>query len=438
MKVKVMSKMISKNIKSKLKLLLILITMILTIGTIILISKENIKKLHGEVEQTTLATQEDDLIDLNIEIKEETTSSYKCLLIFVSNDRNNKIKSIEYPQEAERETYKINVNDKIGKEKIAIDYELMKTDLIKIFKVKTQEDQEIEIKTAYNINFDLNDGSGNVINQTFLTGMEHKINYAPSRTGHNLLGWYTKSSGGEKVSVLLKKTNLENTTLFAHWQIWTHTVHYDSNKGTGAPADQTKIYGQTLKLSNTQPTRLGYNFVNWNTKANGTGISYSPGSNYVAEQNGGTVTLYAQWKSTATANIVGYYAYPANKYSNITYGENYFNFDITCLKGYEKLNIPINGLLVGHNYKLSFTRYYEGTFNPSIYNFGCKMNPSIISQTSSKVKNLSFNSRTTGTVQGSFIFNATSSTMYWVWDLSDLKDGKLGKIRLSNISIEIQ
>ena len=314
----------------------------------------------------------------------------------------------------------------------------MKSDLIKIFKVTTEDDQEIEIKTAYNIYFDLNDGSGNVIKQTFLEGMEHKITYAPSRTGYNLLGWYTQASEGEKVSVLLKNTKLENTTLFAHWQIWTHKIHYDSNKGTGAPADQTKIYGQALKLSNTQPTRLGYNFINWNTKANGTGISYSPESNYIAEQNGGTVTLYAQWKSTAIANIVGYYAYPANKYSNITYGEDYFNFDIKCVNGCEKLNIPINGLIVGNNYKISFTRYYEGGFNNNSSNFGCKMSSSIISQTISKIKDLSFNSITTGTIQGSFSFYASSSTMYWVWDLSRLKDKELGRIRLYNILIEKQ
>lgn len=56
----------------------------------------------------------------------------------------------------------------------------------------------------------------------------------------------------------------------------------------------------------------------------------------------------------------------------------------------------------------------------------------------SKLNNLSFNSITTGTVQGSFTFNACSSTMYWVWDLSRVKDGQLEKIRLSNILIEIQ
>ena len=82
MKVKVISRMISKNKKSTLKIILISITIILTIGIIIiLVNKEYVEKIHGELEQKTLATSENDLIDLTIEIKEETTSSYKCLLI---------------------------------------------------------------------------------------------------------------------------------------------------------------------------------------------------------------------------------------------------------------------------------------------------------------------------------------------------------------------
>ena len=40
--------------------------------------------------------------------------------------------------------------------------------------------------------------------------------------------------------------------------IQTYIVSYNANGGTGAPGNQTKTYGQTLALSKTVPTRMGY------------------------------------------------------------------------------------------------------------------------------------------------------------------------------------
>lgn len=73
-----------------------------------------------------------------------------------------------------------------------------------------------------------------------------------------------------------------------------HYVTYNANGGTGAPGKQTKMYGSTLKLSTTKPTRTGYTFVKWNTNTSGTGTSYNPGGSYTSDSN---VTLYAIWKA---------------------------------------------------------------------------------------------------------------------------------------------
>lgn len=72
-----------------------------------------------------------------------------------------------------------------------------------------------------------------------------------------------------------------------------YSVSYNANGGTGAPGGQTKWYGENLALSATVPTRPGYAFVSWNTAANGSGTSYSPGATYTG--NAG-LTLYAIWK----------------------------------------------------------------------------------------------------------------------------------------------
>ena len=110
----------------------------------------------------------------------------------------------------------------------------------------------------------------------------------------------------------------------------TYTVTYNANGGSGAPASQTKTQGQSLTLSSTKPTRANssagnytvtlnanggsvsttsltaarttsYTFKNWNTRADGSGTSYSSGGSYTANAN---VTLYAQWNSsTSTASV---------------------------------------------------------------------------------------------------------------------------------------
>ena len=73
----------------------------------------------------------------------------------------------------------------------------------------------------------------------------------------------------------------------------TYSVKYDANGGSGAPAGQTKTYGQTLTLSSVKPTRGGYNFLGWATSSTATTATYQPGGSYTT--NAGT-TLYAVWQ----------------------------------------------------------------------------------------------------------------------------------------------
>lgn len=91
-----------------------------------------------------------------------------------------------------------------------------------------------------------------------------------------------------------------NFTLTAQWAPWKHTVRYDANAKNdtsvkGIPASQSKTANVDIKLNSGVPTRNGYTFLGWNTKADGKGTAYAAGAIYKNDQNGGTVTLYAQW-----------------------------------------------------------------------------------------------------------------------------------------------
>lgn len=72
-----------------------------------------------------------------------------------------------------------------------------------------------------------------------------------------------------------------------------YAVTYNANGGTSAPANQTKWYGENLTLQSAKPTRAGYKFLRWNTKADDTGTSYNSGASYTGNA---ALTLYAIWE----------------------------------------------------------------------------------------------------------------------------------------------
>lgn len=77
-----------------------------------------------------------------------------------------------------------------------------------------------------------------------------------------------------------------------------YTVSFNANGGSGAPASQTKWYGEDLTLSSTKPTKSGYTFRGWSVPGRDIDTPYyQPGG--TVEYNGNQ-TLYAQWQKTIT------------------------------------------------------------------------------------------------------------------------------------------
>lgn len=78
-------------------------------------------------------------------------------------------------------------------------------------------------------------------------------------------------------------------------------LNYDANGGTGAPDSESKPgpkgSSATFTVSSITPTRDGYTFKGWNTKADGSGMEYKAG-NSISVAYGSTTTLYAQWEET--------------------------------------------------------------------------------------------------------------------------------------------
>lgn len=77
------------------------------------------------------------------------------------------------------------------------------------------------------------------------------------------------------------------------------TVTYNSNGGTGTMDDTVIANTETANLTQNAFTKSGCAFVNWNTKADGTGTKYADGAEIkgtIASTEDVEITLYAQWK----------------------------------------------------------------------------------------------------------------------------------------------
>ena len=150
---------------------------------------------------------------------------------------------------------------------------------------------------SHTVKYNANGGSGAPGNQTKWYGSTLTLSSTkPTRTGYTFQGWATSAGGSVAYQPGQAYGNDANITLYAVWKANTWTVKYNANGGSGAPADQTKTYGQTLKLSTSKPVRTDYNFKGWATsKANADKgiVTYAAGANYTSNA---AITLYAVWE----------------------------------------------------------------------------------------------------------------------------------------------
>lgn len=151
----------------------------------------------------------------------------------------------------------------------------------------------VAAKTSYKITYNANGGSGAPSQQTKWHGTSIALSTTkPTRTGYTFKGWATSASGSVAYASGASYTANAAVTLYAVWAAVTYKVTYNANGGSGAPGQQIKTYGVTLKLSTTKPTRTNYNFKGWSKTATGT-VAYVAGANYTANA---AIALYAVWK----------------------------------------------------------------------------------------------------------------------------------------------
>ncbi len=160
----------------------------------------------------------------------------------------------------------------------------------------------------YAISFVGNGKTGGTMDNELFTYDEAKAltACAYTRTGYHFTGWNTEADGsgtayadGQEVLNLTAEPDA-TLTLYAQWTANTYTVHFVAGiPVNGTMADMTLTYDQeaTALTKNAFSTTTGQ-WLRWNTEADGKGTDYEDEAlvqNLTAE-DGGVVTLYAQWR----------------------------------------------------------------------------------------------------------------------------------------------
>ena len=78
----------------------------------------------------------------------------------------------------------------------------------------------------------------------------------------------------------------------------TYTIKFNANEGTGTTKEVKCTYGSDCTLTANAFIREGYKFNGWNTKNDGSGLSYADKAivKDLSSTDGATITLYAKWK----------------------------------------------------------------------------------------------------------------------------------------------
>lgn len=151
---------------------------------------------------------------------------------------------------------------------------------------------------TYNVKFKTEGQNDVTVQQTY--GSNYKLPTNITRTGYTLDGWF--DNNGNQITTSVKFTQANNDQVItSRWTANTYTVTFNVNGagGTVNPTSKTVTYDQKYGELPV-PTRIGYIFTGWNTAQNGSGKSYTAGSDVDITAN---QTLYAQWVNTLTVTF---------------------------------------------------------------------------------------------------------------------------------------
>ena len=257
--------------------------------------------------------------------------------------------------------------------------------------------------------FKSNNGLNEIKDQVYTSNESTKLEKNTfKREGYTFKEWNTMSDGSGNVYEDEKefKSNA-NFTLYAIWEPIKYRLKYNGNNGNSAYILQNLVYDTKDKIKSNTFKNGEKEFVEWNTKEDGSGVSYQEGQEIVniTKSNNAVINLYAIWKEDSGFKVKNY-DYDNSKKSVSKIAEK------TTLKDY------IQNFEMNNNYNLDVE--YKIIDNQMVLFTGSK---TIIYKSNNKYDELT--NIVTGDINGDGVINSA--------DLLRVRQHLLGIKKLSDI-----
>ena len=163
--------------------------------------------------------------------------------------------------------------------------------------VKAIFEKDAPASTEYTITFDGNDGTPSIGSMTTTNQKLPSLPSASRSGSYSFDGWYTKKSGGTKVT--MDTVFSANTTVYAHWTyigggggynspVTYYTLRFETGGGSDIPSVQG-TYNTYIDLTKYVPTWRGHTFIGWYTERS---LMNKVSGVYLTKD----MTVYALWR----------------------------------------------------------------------------------------------------------------------------------------------
>lgn len=241
------------------------------------------------------------------------------------------------------------------KEKVSVRTEGAADDTVYLYAIWQQ---------TFTVSYDTQGGNP-IVDNSYTYGKAMKLP-VPVKEGFTFRGWYSDSAYKKKVASITASTK-GDLQLYAKWSENTYNIVFNGNGSNGGSTKKLTIkYTELAAFTANGFFKKGYEFAGWNTVKTPTeavpGTTFEDGGkvtglilsqqNLLPQKNGGTITLYAQWKPTTytidfvynggsgdTARMEYYYGMPKTKLpvpekEGYTFGGWYKNENLTAAMSY--------------------------------------------------------------------------------------------------------
>ena len=189
------------------------------------------------------------------------------------------------------------------------------------------------------------------------------------KTGYTFLEWILDGDSNIKYKDNEEVINLtseeETIILWATWSKNKYIIKFNSNGGTGKMENQQMAYDIPLNLSSNIFKKDGYKFKEWNTQADGKGVSYDDKQEVInlTSVKDDVINLYAIWEKVDLSVKVNNYKENNNEVSDISnsttinnYLKNFSYNNSLQVKVYNHKNelITDKNKLIGTGSKIKF------------------------------------------------------------------------------------